>query len=511
MKGGFDMSLGKVWLVGAGPSDVGLFTLKGKEVLEKAEVVVYDALVGHGVLAMVPKHAELIDVGKRAGNHTMPQWQINQVLLEKAQEGKRVVRLKGGDPFLFGRGGEELELLTEHGIPYEVIPGVTSAISVPAYNGIPVTHRDFCSSLHIITGHKKKDNRYDIDFEALVRTKGTLVFLMGITAMQDICNGLISAGMDPDMPAAVLQKGTSARQRKVVATVSTLKAASDAAKIETPAIIVIGKVCTLADQFGWYEKLPLMGCRILVTRPKELASRMTEQLREKGAEVVELPAIETEPIMPNEALADAFAHIDSYQWIVFTSQIGVRIFFDQLREAKVDIRKLAHLQVAAIGKGTKKELEVHGVFVDLVPSIYDGQSLGKDLAAVANAGDRVLIPRAKVGSQELIDELNKVSGLVIDDIATYETKLVRSHLIDERKEFQSGGMDYVVFTSASTVRGFAAATEGLDYTNVEAVCIGRQTAAEAEKLGMKTYISKEASIDSVAKLTEELYAAKKNC
>ena len=243
------MSTGKVWLVGAGPSDAGLFTLKGKQVLEQAEVVVYDALVGHGVLSMVPAGVKLIDVGKRAGNHTMPQWQINQVLLEEARAGKRVVRLKGGDPFMFGRGGEELELLAQNGIPYEVVPGVTSPLSVPAYNGIPVTHRDFTSSLHIITGHKRKGQEYDIDFEALVRTKGTLVFLMGITAMADICAGLLKGGIDPDTPAAVLQKGTTARQKRVVATVSTLKAASDAAGNENPAPIVVGEGWRVAGGF----------------------------------------------------------------------------------------------------------------------------------------------------------------------------------------------------------------------------------------------------------------------
>lgn len=503
------MGKGKVWLVGAGPSDVGLFTLKGKQVLEQADVVVYDALVGHGVLAMVPKTAELVDVGKRAGNHTLPQEQINQVLLEKALEGKKVVRLKGGDPFLFGRGGEELELLSANEIPFEIVPGVTSAISVPAYNGIPVTHRDFCSSLHIITGHKKKGQEYNIDFDALVRTKGTLVFLMGITAMADICNGLMAAGMSPDMPAAVLQKGTSARQRRVVATVSTLKAASDAAKIETPAIIVVGKVCTVADQFAWYEKLPLQGCRVLVTRPKELASRMADQLREKGAEVVELPAIQTEAILDNTELEKAMAVIDSYQWVVFTSQIGVRIFYEAMRAAKVDVRKMGGLKIAAIGKGTRAEVEKHGMFVDLMPTVYDGESLGRDLAQVCNAGDRILVPRAKIGNQELIEELKKVENIVIDDIATYDTVLVKSHLIDERKEFAAGNMDYAIFTSASTVKGFAAATEGLDYSTVEAVCIGKQTAAEAEKLGMKTHISKVASIASVAELTEELFLAKK--
>ena len=233
---------GKVWLVGAGPGDVGLFTLKGLRVLKNAEVVFYDSLVGQGVLSQIPASARLVNVGKRAGNHTLPQEEINRLLLEEAKKGYRVVRLKGGDPFLFGRGGEELELLAEQGIPYEVVPGVTSPLSVPAYNGIPVTHRDFCSSLHIITGHKRKGQEYDIDFRALVQTKGTLVFLMGIAALADICQGLLLAGMDADMPAAVLQKGTTAGQKRIVATVGTLVQEAARRKVETPAIILVGKV-----------------------------------------------------------------------------------------------------------------------------------------------------------------------------------------------------------------------------------------------------------------------------
>ena len=249
------MTTGKVWLVGAGPGDIGLFTIKGMEVLKNAEVVVYDSLVGQGVLSQIPAHARLINVGKRASHHTMAQEKINQVLLEEAQKGYRVVRLKGGDPFLFGRGGEELELLKANGIPYEVVPGVTSPISVPAYNGIPVTHRDFCSSLHIITGHKRAGKAYDIDFEALVNTKGTLVFLMGVSALSDICQGLLDGGMSPDMPAAILQKGTTAGQKRIVATVSTLPQEVARQGIETPAIIVVGKVCSLSEDFAWYEEL----------------------------------------------------------------------------------------------------------------------------------------------------------------------------------------------------------------------------------------------------------------
>lgn len=253
------MKSGKVWLVGAGPGDSLLMTIKGRKVLEEADVVVYDSLVGDSILSTLPQEAQLINVGKRASNHTMAQDKINQLLLSLAQEGKKVVRLKGGDPFLFGRGGEELELLAENNIPYEVVPGVTSPLAVPAYNGIPVTHRDYTSSLHIITGHKKAGNEYDIDFQALVRTKGTLVFLMGVHALKDICSGLLAGGMDPDMPAAILQKGTTAGQKRIVATVSTLAGEVERKGIETPAIIVVGRVCELADRFQWYENLPLGG------------------------------------------------------------------------------------------------------------------------------------------------------------------------------------------------------------------------------------------------------------
>lgn len=495
---------GKVWLVGAGPGDPGLFTVKGEQVLSQAEVVVYDALVGQGILNKMPKEAELINVGKRASCHTMPQERINEVLAEKALEGKRVVRLKGGDPFLFGRGGEELELLTQKGIPYEIVPGVTSALSVPAYNGIPVTHRDYCSSLHIVTGHKKKGEAYDIDFEALVRTKGTLVFLMGVSALEDICQGLLAAGMDGSMPAAVLQKGTTAGQKRIVATVAALKEEADRQGVETPAIIVVGKVCALADEFAWYEKLPLTGLKILVTRPKELISQMSEKLRQKGAEVLELPAIETVPIRPNPALCGCLEQLSAYQWIVFTSPAGVRIFFDALMENQKDVRALGGVRVAAIGAGTAKALKERGIYADLMPEVYDGEALGQALAAECTGNERILIPRAALGSQALVQALEGVKGVRVEDIPTYDTIYTSQDFIDEKAEFENENIDYAVFTSASTVRGFAKAVQGLDYSLVNAVCIGKQTAAAAAELGMKTYTAKKASMDSITELLEEL-------
>ena len=488
---------GKVWLVGAGPGDVGLFTIKGREILAKAEVVVYDSLVGDGVLAIVPASAEKINVGKRAGHHTMKQENINQVLLEKAQEGKRVVRLKGGDPFLFGRGGEELELLCEHDIPYEVVPGVTSCIAVPAYNGIPVTHRDFCSSVHVITGHKRAGENYNIDFEALVRTRG-------ITAMEDICKGLLEAGMDPETPAAVLQQGTTAGQKRVVATVATLKQASDAAKIQTPAIIVVGQVCQVADTFGWYEKLPLAGYKVLVTRPKELVSDMAKKLREQGAEVLELPAIGVKPVEDRTNIYKAFEKLDTYQWLAFTSPSGVRIFFELLMDAGKDIRALGSVKIAAIGRGTAKALKEHHLYPDLMPEVFDGASLGAKMAKECEPGAKILLARAAIGNKEVTEELAKREDLTVDDVAIYDTFYESQELIDEKGQFESGKIDCAVFTSASTVKGFVAATPGLDDTKVLAACIGKQTEAEALRYGMKTAVAKEASIDSLVDLVIEL-------
>mgnify|MGYP005784681401 FL=1 len=416
------MSDGKVWLVGAGPGDAGLFTLKGKEVLNQADVVVYDSLVGQGIMTMIPSRAKKINVGKRASNHTMPQEQINEVLLKEAKKGQKVVRLKGGDPFLFGRGGEELELLEEEQIPYEIVPGVTSPISVPAYNGIPVTHRDYCSSVHIITGHKKAGAEYDIDFEALVRTKGTLVFLMGVKALSDICQGLLKAGMDREMPAAILQKGTTARQKRIVATVSTLAEEVRRQGIETPAIIVVGKVCALADKFSWYEKLPLAGWKVLLTRPKDLISSMAGKLRRMGAEVLELPAIRTEPIEENPELEKAMEVLSEYQWLVFTSPTGVKVFFQQMKKYGKDIRSLGQAKVAAIGEGTRKKLEERGIFADLMPEVYDGASLGKALAEVCDGSEKILIPRARLGTRELLIPLEE-KGIHTDDIPTYDTRM----------------------------------------------------------------------------------------
>ncbi|MDD7740353.1 MAG: uroporphyrinogen-III C-methyltransferase [Lachnospiraceae bacterium] len=495
---------GKVYLVGAGPGDAGLLTLKGKQVLEEAQVVVYDRLVGDGILAMIPKDAKLIDVGKRAGNHTMPQEQINHCLLEEARKGFRVVRLKGGDPFLFGRGGEELELLSENGIPYEVVPGITSPIAVPSYNGIPVTHRDYCSSVHIITGHQKNQEPLKIAFDALVRTEGTLVFLMGISSLDGIMRGLLDAGMDSHMPAAVLQCGTTARQKRIVAEVGTLSEEVKKRGVITPAIIIVGKVCALAEQFAWYEKLPLSGYKIVVTRPEGRSGKMSDLLRKMGAEVLELPAIATKPIPDNESLKEAIREIDRYQWIAFTSPYGVRVFFDALLNEKKDLRSLAGCSVAAIGEGTKKELQNRGIMPDLVPKTYDGESLGKALAEKMGEGERILLPRAAAGGSEILEELARVSKIMIDDIPVYETVYETSEIGLEQKLYKDGEIDLAVFTSASTVHSFAKAAGAADLTCMKAACIGHKTAAAAAEYGMKVYVAKEATLESLVDLAVQI-------
>ena len=497
------MAKGKVWLVGAGPGDAELLTKKSERVLNMADVIVYDALVGQAIIAGLPETAEKVYVGKRSSHHAMPQEEISRLLVSYAERGKNVVRLKGGDPFLFGRGGEEIEELLAGGIDYEVVPGITSAIAVPAYNGIPVTHRDYCSSLHIITGHKRRGKSLELDYEALCRMEGTLVFLMGVASAPEICQGLITAGMTPQMPAALLSQGTTAGQQKMLSTISELPRRMEKEKLPTPAILLIGKVCTLAEDFGWYEKLPLAGWKVLVTRPRQHISKTADLLRQKGAEVLELPSICTVPVEDNGRLYEAFEKLDTYQWIIFTSPAGVEIFFDEMDRKEMDVRSLGQAKIAVIGEGTKKKLKEHHLLADFVPDVYDGDTLGAELAKELQGNEKILIPRAEAGNKKLT-ELLEQTGAKVDDIATYTTCYEKSRLIDEKKELETGSVDCVVFTSASTVKGFVEGTKGLDYTKVKAACIGKQTKAAADAYGMQTCMAKKATIESLIELVEEM-------
>lgn len=491
---------GTVILVSAGPGDGGLLTLRGRAALERAEVVVYDRLVGAEVLDMIPDGAQRIDVGKTSGHHPIPQYEINRILCRHALAGKYVVRLKGGDSYLFGRGGEECEELIAHGISFEVVPGVTSAIAAPAYAGIPVTHRDFASSVHIITGHKKKDGALGLDYDALVRVGGTLVFLMSVTSAPEILTGLMHAGMSGDMPAAMVENGTRPNQKKLISTVAQL--AGDRQGIKSPAILIVGKVCTLSDELDWFAKRPLHGVRIAVTRPKERAGTLTARLRELGAEVISYPCIRTERIVPNPEVTSVLYDLGTYQWLVLTSPAGADALFDALFECGLDARALAQLKIAVIGKGTAKQLQKYGIRADFVPEIYDSVHLAAGLCLLAREGERMLLLRAEQASQEMTAALD-AHGVAYDDVPLYRT-VYRSDNSEELEELlEDGTVDYVTFTSASTVRAFAASLPGTDLSRVRGVCIGAQTQSAAKQYHIQTILAKNADITSMIEAIKE--------
>lgn len=499
---------GKVWIAGAGPGDLSLLTVRTAALLREADVVVYDALVSAEILSQIPPETEQVYVGKRAGNHAASQREIQELLLKEAKAGRQVLRLKGGDPFVFGRGGEELEFLEKEQIPVEVIPGVSSAVAVPAYAGIPVTHRDYASSFHVITGHGRQGGDGRIDYHSLVRLGGTLIFLMGMARLGDIVKGLLDAGMERDMPAAIVENGTAAKQRQVISTLSEIEREARHAQIKAPVVIVVGRVCALADSFAWAQKRPLGGRQFLVTRPRQNSARLAGRLRELGAQVIEMPAICTEEILPNKALKMALDRLQAgtqEEWLAFTSPIGVEIFFSELKREKIDVRSvyrcMGELKVAAIGPGTARELMDAGIFPDLIPEKYDAKSLGMALAKKASSYSHVTVLRAEKGSPELIPPL-QAAGLSVDDIPLYRTRSAGKTLWKEKvvSMLMSGQIDAVTFTSASTVRGFVEEMEGLSFGNIHALCIGRQTAAEAEKYQMQIQIAPEASIKGMEDL-----------
>jgi len=486
------MKNGKVILVGAGPSDAGLITMRAINAIQRADVVVYDKLVGIEILNMIPSSAKKIDVGKRGGNHPVPQEDINKILLSEAQEGNYVVRLKGGDPFMFGRGGEELELLCENNIDFEVVPGVTSAIAVPSYAGIPVTHRDYCSSLHIITGHTKATDKPEIDFDALVRLKGTLVFLMGVGAIGTISSGLINAGMNKETPIAIIEKGTTARQRELVTTLENVVADAQKAEVKAPAVIIVGEVCKLHDKFAWVHKRPLNGKRIVITRPKDLCSSFSEKIRELGGEAIEFPCIKTKALNDLNIVKS----VREYNWLVFTSAFGVKAFFEALKSENLDVRILYNIKIAVIGSGTSGEFEKMGIKVDLMPENYNVKALAMELVAKVKKDERVLLFRAKEGSND-INKIFDENNLSYNDIPAYETVYDTEFCEFSSDIIKSGDYDYAAFTSASTVKGFACSLPNLDFSKVNALCIGEQTANEAIKYGMNVTISDKATIESM--------------
>jgi uroporphyrinogen III methyltransferase/synthase len=417
----------------------------------------------------------------------------------EALEGKRVVRLKGGDPFMFGRGGEELELLHENQVPFEVIPGVTSAIAVPAYAGIPVTHRDHCSSLHIITGHTREGENPDIDYEAAVNSKGTLVFLMGVSAAKCISEGLIRAGMSPDMPAAIIERGTTSSQRKILTAVGKLPYDVEKNRICSPSIIVIGDVCSLSDKFEWVSKMPLFGKRVVVTRPQKLNSVLCEKIRELGGEAIEFPCIRTAPVAGNSMLDKALWGIKEYQWLVFTSAAGVEAVFDRMLEMKMDIRELHGLKIAVIGPGTEKALNKKRINVDYMPESYNAEALATGLAGIAAGDEKVLVLRAREGSEDLSRILEE-KGVRYEDIPVYDTVYEADINPFSKEAILANDFDYAAFTSASTVGGFVNALPELDFTQITAVCIGEETAKAAKRQGMKCILADKATLDGIVEV-----------
>lgn len=482
---------GKVWLVGAGPSDPGLMTLKGKHVLEHADVVIYDQLIGDGVRQMIPESALAIDGGKHAGNHKIKQEDMNRLLLEQALEGKRVVRLKGGDPFVFGRGAEELELLKRAGIPFEVVPGVTSAVAVPAYAGIPVTHRAFASSVHIVAGQRKEGTE-DIDFKGLAALRrATLVFLMGVGQLEQICAGLIRAGMGEDTKAAILEKGTTGQQRRVIGTLATLPHLAKNAGIGTPGIIVVGEVCGLGEEYSWAEQRPLSGMRIWVTRPKKKGSRLAGLLYDLGADVLLAPAIAPTALPGDPYLRKIQGRLESYDWMAFTSQTAVEIFFDFLKRERIDIRRLGRVRIAAVGKATAGALMDRGIQPDFWPERFDGREMAEEWEKRRKGRESILVFSPLHEAGHLAEELEK-RGIAFDRVPLYETAICPIKAIAIRET------DCFAFASASAVRGIAFGRTPEELKGRLAVCIGERTAREAKKYGFCVRVSREATLESMA-------------
>jgi uroporphyrinogen III methyltransferase/synthase len=454
------VSQGRVYLVGAGPGDPGLLTLRGRELLSRAEVVVYDHLVSPRILDHAPADAERIYVGKRASAHTLRQEEINRLLIERARAGANVARLKGGDPFVFGRGGEEALALAEAGIDFEVVPGVTAAVACAAYAGIPVTHRTLASSLGLVTGHEAADKDDSaLDWQALARWEGTLVFYMGVGNLGPICGRLRAEGLDPQTPAAVIRWGTTPRQQVIAATLGALPERAREAGLEPPALIVIGKVVTLRERLMWLERRPLFGRRIIVTRARRQASELSSRLEALGAEVIELPTIRIEPPDDPAPLRQAVRELDAFQWVVFTSVNGVDALFGELSETGLDSRAFGSCKVCAIGPATAARLSDYGIRADAQPERYTSAAVVDMLASVADQADaHVLCPRADIAPREMPEALS-ARGALVREVTTYRTCCERLDREQVSELFESGTMDWITFTSSSTVRSFFSAVD----------------------------------------------------
>jgi uroporphyrinogen III methyltransferase/synthase len=499
---------GIVYLVGAGPGDPGLLTLRGKACLERADLVLYDHLANPALLAYAPAHAERVYVGRRGRGGYQRQEEVLRLLVAGACEGKVVVRLKGGDPFVFGRGGEEAEALAAAGVPFEVVSGVTAAVAVPAYAGIPVTHRAWASTVTFVTGHEDPDKGGTaLEWPRLASASGTLVFLMGLKNLDTIVERLLAEGKPAATPVALIRWGTRVSQQTVVGTLGDIRTLAREAALEPPTVIVVGEVVRLRDRLNWFERRPLFGKRVLVTRPKEQAGELSALLVEAGAEPVECPTIQVVPPEDWAELDRAVAELDGFQWLVFTSANGVRMFMDRLTAAGRDGRALAGRQLCAIGPRTAAELARAGLRADLVPAAeYQAEGLLAAMVAAGVAGRRVLIPRAAVARELLPDELRRL-GCEVRVVPAYRTVLPRVEVAELKERLRRRELDVLTFTSSSTAANFARLFDGREElvaltAGTVVACLGPITARTAAEVGLS--VSVTAGRNTIPALVESL-------
>jgi uroporphyrinogen III methyltransferase/synthase len=495
-----------VHLVGAGPGDPKLLTLRGREVLERADVVLYDSLIGDELLKFCRGDADKIFVGKRAGQHALSQDEINALIIEHARKNKSVCRLKGGDPFVFGRGGEEVLACVENGIPFEIVPGVSSAIAAPAYAGIPVTHREIARSFAVVTGHTKSE---DAPPENLP-VADTLVVLMGVRALGKIVQSLVAQGHTPSTPVAVVRWGTTTRQQVVTGTLETIEAEGARADLKSPALIVVGEVVKLREKFAWFDNAstrPLWGQTVAVTRAREQASNLVAGLQQLGARVLECPTIRIAALEEAEysALDEAIENLRSFDWVVFTSRNGVEHFRARLKKRGKDVRAFGSAKLAAIGPATRDALAAMGLEADFVPESSISEDVAEGLIALGVAGKRVLIARA-VQSRAVLEAKLREAGADVDVAFCYRTVPDHSNAPTVREKIEAGEVDWITFTSSSTVRNFLDAVgEGVlraQRGSFKIACIGPITEKTARECGLAPDVVAEAA--SVEALVEAL-------
>jgi uroporphyrinogen III methyltransferase/synthase len=503
-----DPQVGKVYLVGAGPGDPGLFTLKGKAILERADCLIYDFLANEELLRFARAECEKIYVGKRGGAHTMSQAEINALLVRKAREGRVVARLKGGDPFVFGRGGEEAEELVKAGIPFEVVPGISSGYAAPAYAGIPVTHRDFTSGVAFITGHEDPTKAETaLDWSKIATGLGTLVFFMGVKNLPEIAGKLLEHGRDPRTPVAVIRWGTRAEQQVVTGTLADIVA--KAAGVSPPVITVVGEVVSLREHLNWFERLPLFGKRIVVTRTREQASILREALAELGAQVVEIPSIEIRAPASWAPLDQAIQRLEEFHYLLVTSVNGVRSFLARLKASGRDVRDLKGLFVGAIGPATAAEFARTGIRVDFVPKDYCAEGLLAALSGHDLQGKSFLIPRAKV-ARDLVPRALKERGARVEAVHAYET-VTPEFPPGELERLLTPPPDMITFTSSSTASNFAGLLRDRELdkalAGIAVASIGPITSDTVRKLGLSVSVEARAStIPGLVQAIQEYFA-----